>query len=263
VYKKYDEINRQILYMMEQTLQELGLSQKEVQVYLALLAERQAVSTVELAQKADLARTTVYDIVTTLMEKGLVSERKRGSTKVFEVDTPHHLFAYVHHKETQLETGKSQLKLVMSELERLKNPLLPAPSMSLYVGQEGLLRMWEMHVSEAMLTERSVRFLCNAQFFAQMNGELKSLGKRFADQGCIVKVLVYSPDEDPVFLKSRNFEVKTLKQELTFTSGMDIMGSYVGYWTQEGSEYHASSMENASISHMHQALFESLWAMEY
>lgn len=247
---------------MEHVLQKLGLSEKETQLYLALLQQKQACSAVELAAYTSLPRTTLYDVLLTLVEKGLVIEKKRGATKVFEVDSPHHLFAFVHKQEMQIEEGKSSLHSIMSDLERLKNPLLPAPQMALFVGEQALTQMWDMQVANSIAEEKYIRFLCNAHFFAQMSGELKALGKRFADQGCVVKVLVYSPEEDPIFLKSRNFEVKTLRQEITFTSGMDVIGSYIGYWTQEGTQVHASSMENPHIARMHHALFETLWALE-
>ncbi|MFN7160379.1 MAG: TrmB family transcriptional regulator [Candidatus Gracilibacteria bacterium] len=248
--------------MIEQTLQDLGLSIKETKVYLALLKTGGEATTIEIAQEADLPRTTVYDLLVSLGSKGIVVEKKRGSTKVFDVDTPQHLLAYISKQEMQLMIGKEHLKAVMGDLERLKNPLLPAASLSLYAGQEGLLRMWETHIQTAIQTERTIRFICNAQFFAQMSGEMKALGKRFEAEGCIVKVLVHSPEEDPVFLKTRNFEVKTVRQVMAFTSGMNVAGPYIGYWTEQGSSLQASSLENPQVAEMQKALFESLWAVE-
>lgn len=249
--------------MVEKTLQDLGLSIKETKVYLALLKFGGEATTVEIAKEADLARTTVYDLLLSLSEKGIVVEKRRGSTKVFDVDTPQHLFAYISKQEVQLMLGKEHLKSVMGDLERLKNPWLPAPSLSLYAGQEGLLRMWDTQLQTALRDEKIVRFVCNAQFFAQMNGEMKALGKRFEAEGCIVKVLVHSPEEDPVFIKTRNFEVKTVRQILAFSSGMNMAGPYIGYWTEQGSELQASSLENLQIAQMQKALFESLWAVEF
>lgn len=248
--------------MIEQTLQDLGLSIKETKVYLALLKVGGEATTIEIALEADLPRTTVYDLLQSLGEKGIVVEKRRGSTKVFDVDTPQHLFAFISKQETQLMLGKEHLKTIMGDLERLKNPLLPAVNLSLYAGQEGLLRMWETHASTALQTERTIRFICNAQFFAQMSGEMKALGKRFEAEGCVVKVLVHSQEEDPVFLKTRNFEVKTVRQVMAFTSGMNIAGPYVGYWTEQGSSLQASSYENPGVAEMQKALFESLWAIE-
>ena len=59
--------------MFEQFLEEIGLSEKEAKIYLALLqVDRDTIQ--DLATKTGINRTTVYPVLETLQKKGLVSE---------------------------------------------------------------------------------------------------------------------------------------------------------------------------------------------
>ena len=63
--------------MFEQFLEEIGLSEKEAKIYLALLQVDSALIS-DLAEKTKINRTTVYPVLESLAKKGLVSELQEG-----------------------------------------------------------------------------------------------------------------------------------------------------------------------------------------
>ena len=127
--------------MIEQ-LQKLGLSHKESQIYLACLelGVDSAVSTI--ASKANINRTTAYDVLDQLVQKGIViSHAKRGS-RYYEALPPVKLTAYLKEQSEKFARLAHEADALLPELEthhRISN----RPHVYFYEGEEGLIRVYE------------------------------------------------------------------------------------------------------------------------
>lgn len=99
--------------MLEKYLEELGLSDKEASVYLALL-EFENASPAQIAEKTKLNRSTVYVVLESLEKKGLASETNVGKTIHYQAAAPERLETYVE-----------QQKLKLGELERRLADIIP------------------------------------------------------------------------------------------------------------------------------------------
>src|SRR3989338_9719622 len=96
----------------EQALEDFGLSQKEVQVYLKLL--RIGESTVsKLSKETGINRVTIYDILKYLSAKGLVSSTVKNNVKVFSPANPKTILQI-------LEERKNKITAVLDALEKEK-----------------------------------------------------------------------------------------------------------------------------------------------
>jgi len=83
--------------MIEQkVLQNLGLSEKEAQVYLALL-ELGKSTVVQIAKQAQIKRPTTYLVLDSLKQKGLVSEIPEKSRTLYAPESPEALEQTVKH----------------------------------------------------------------------------------------------------------------------------------------------------------------------
>ena len=80
--------------MIEQ-LQKLGLSQKEASVYIATLELGEASPVSTIAKKAEVNRTTTYDILETLVQKGIVITSTHKKYKFYRAQPPEKLIAYL------------------------------------------------------------------------------------------------------------------------------------------------------------------------
>ena len=247
--------------MVEQVLQEIGLTPKEAQVYTCLLRTGGEGTTIEVAKHSVLPRTTVYDLLSSLCEKGLVVELRKGTTKTFSVETTHALFSYLSKQEEHIARSREKLKSVVTDLERLRNPALPVTSLRQFQGAEGIQRMLDEQIQETSDRDDTLNVMCNAQFFAQFQDYLREKSKSLLEKGYKVKVLVHSQEEDPVFIKIRNYEVKGTQQKYFFAAGMDIVGNFIGYWT-EMDTLSGMLLENEQIARMQRAVFEQLWNIE-
>ncbi len=100
-------------------LKDIGLTEYEAEVYLALLTHGQ-MSAYELAEKAGLYRQVVYDTLKRLEEKGFVSSVIEGKAKLFRASNPELILEFLNEK-----TGnyKQILPQLMRVNEASKQPL--------------------------------------------------------------------------------------------------------------------------------------------
>src|SRR3989344_8253028 len=83
-------------------LAELGLSDGEIKVYLSLL-KLGTVPVSRIKEDTGLHRTTIYDFVEKLLQKGLVSYVVRGNVKVYRAADPGKLKDFLGEKQSALE----------------------------------------------------------------------------------------------------------------------------------------------------------------
>ncbi|MBW3022926.1 helix-turn-helix domain-containing protein [Candidatus Woesearchaeota archaeon] len=85
-----------------EVLSDLGFSKNEIAAYLTLLDLGSATSW-EIAKKAKLHRTNIYDAIDRLVKKGVVSYIDKGGKKYYEVLDPNLLVNIVKEKEFSLQ----------------------------------------------------------------------------------------------------------------------------------------------------------------
>jgi len=96
--------------MNTQILQEIGLSNTEAKVYLALLELGSALAG-EITKKSEVNRTNVYDALERLIEKGLATYVVSANRKVFEPVNPERLQEILKEREEKLNSLMPELKL--------------------------------------------------------------------------------------------------------------------------------------------------------
>ena len=118
-------------------LKKLGLSDKEIKVYLALL-EYGAISVRGLADITDLNRGTVYDILKRLQELGLVGYYHHETKQKFTAEKPEKLINLLKTQEERIVELKSNLKDLVPELNSLKDKGANSPVTKYYEGTNGI-----------------------------------------------------------------------------------------------------------------------------
>jgi sugar-specific transcriptional regulator TrmB len=113
----------------------LGFSEKKAQIFLALLQLGET-NVVEIAQKAKLKRTTVYNILPELVDEGLVAVTSTDGHKRYFVTDPRIILKIL---ESKIENTKSFLPL----LTALHSVSIHQPKISLYEGESGARQIYE------------------------------------------------------------------------------------------------------------------------
>ena len=89
--------------MDRKILEDIGLTPKEVDVYLALIS-LDAASISEIRNKANVSRKSIYEILQKLLDKGLVSYIVKDNKKQYMAATPERFIELLKEKEANLET---------------------------------------------------------------------------------------------------------------------------------------------------------------
>ncbi len=124
---------------MEQILTNLGCGSKEIRVYIALLGFGVSSAT-ELGRETKLPRQTVYYLLDSLTEKGLVEQTDKRGVKQFFAD-PFKIKTVIDNKRHQLEINKKKLDLELTRFVSENHIGTELPKVQFYQGQEGLKRL--------------------------------------------------------------------------------------------------------------------------
>lgn len=127
-------------YMIE-ALKSVGLSDREVGVYIALLELGKGTVT-QITRKAGINRTTGYDILDSLLAKGIISISGKEPKQEYIAEAPGKIISYL---KEEIEKDKERLlraEKLIPELETLHN-VAGRPSVRFYEGTEGLRQVYE------------------------------------------------------------------------------------------------------------------------
>jgi len=127
---------------LKNLLIDVGLKEKEADVYLAILALGQGTAS-KIARRAHIVRTTVYDILSSLFDKGLVTLTGKEPKQEYVAESPDNLKIF-------LESRLGQMKTDLLDAERELIPQLKSihsvgnrPKVMFYEGEEGMRRVYE------------------------------------------------------------------------------------------------------------------------
>jgi sugar-specific transcriptional regulator TrmB len=124
--------------MFEKYLQEIGLSDKEASVYIALLSVDND-SVLDLASKTKINRTTIYPILESLAQKGLISEVKLDKKVRFQAEPPERLSTFVEKQKLLFEERSERIKDIIPRLKAIQRESGEKPVVKIYDGKEGAL----------------------------------------------------------------------------------------------------------------------------
>jgi sugar-specific transcriptional regulator TrmB len=134
---------------IKQLLKELGLVDKEPDVFLALLKTEGIQPASVIAKKSDLNRTTVYKILIKLAKMGLVTKTIHHGITAFFVEEPDkRLEALLDKRRKNIDRLSGDLLKIMPEIKNLQRYELTMPKMRVYDGFEGVIRAYEDTVVE-------------------------------------------------------------------------------------------------------------------
>jgi HTH-type transcriptional regulator, sugar sensing transcriptional regulator len=138
--------------MFEQLLEEVGLSEKEAKVYLALLqVDKDAIQ--DIAKKTGINRTTVYPVLESLQKKGLVSEVSEGKKVFYMAEPPERLETYVERQRVLFEEKSKRLKDVIPQIKSIQRESGERPVVKYFEGRDGAVsayeEFYEMHDNKA------------------------------------------------------------------------------------------------------------------
>jgi HTH-type transcriptional regulator, sugar sensing transcriptional regulator len=123
-----------------QFLREAGLTEGEAKVYLALLEI--GVSTAgPITDRADVAKSIIYQLLEKLIKKGLVSYIVKEKTKYFQAAPPTKIIDYVDERRAALERTRKKIEGLLPEL--MLKQRSASSEVRVYEGFKGLATVHE------------------------------------------------------------------------------------------------------------------------
>lgn len=118
-------------------LKKLGLAEKEVTIYLKLL-EAGPISVRRLAESAKLNRGSVYEVLKSLQEKGLVSYYNDATKQKFVAESPEQLQRLVQIEADRVRDLSEQMGSLVLELKSIRGQADKQPVTKLYEEDAGI-----------------------------------------------------------------------------------------------------------------------------
>lgn len=123
--------------MIEKELLKLGLSEKEIKVYMASM-ELGPKPVQEISRRANINRVTCYVILENLMDFGLVSRIEGEKGKIYAAENPEKLIQYLDKKEKEILSTKKEISEILPELLALFNRVGDRPVVRYLEGVQGI-----------------------------------------------------------------------------------------------------------------------------
>jgi len=246
--------------MLKNVLKNLNFTDKETVVYLALL-ELGSAKAGDIAKQADITRTTVYDILASLLKKGLVNKYKKGAQTYFAALEPNRLLTYID-REIEETTGrlvkqKGEVKHLLPELVSLQNRSNTKPKVQFFEGEKGVREAYD----DTLNAKDVIRAYANVQ---TMHDGLPNFfptyyKRRVEAKKPIRAIFTNNPASRKRAATDRN-ELRTtrfLPEGETFTPEVNIYNDKVliASWKEQM----AVVIESKEVADFQRTIFEQLW----
>lgn len=252
-----DEMTKKLLELFE-------LSPIEAEIYLCLYAKKPQ-TVVELSKNVGLARSTIYDNIEKLIQKGLAERIVLYKSQKFRAHPVNTLYTQIEEKQSnlnQLESAYEQLQKQLSFPHQLPNET----QVRYYHGKQGLQQM--MHNSLAADKEvvgYSVYGRVNivgSKFMKKWVAEFNrlKLNDRVITNPRPKTIEILKVDLKPEEHQQSKDDVRYLPEEQLYVSGDTTVYNNifaVCYW--QDSEVVGVEIENEELVKTQKSIFEMLW----
>lgn len=233
------------------TLEEIGLEEREVKVYLALL-ELDESTVLPIATKAGVKRTYTYDILDALQKKGLVGYVEKNGRRRYVAEDPKKL-------EQLLKERLQHLHDILPEISSLYNRNAQKPKVRFYEGPEAVRPLYE-----ELAHTKEYASLASPDHFYDLLGKdyIDYLTKNIVKNKCRARELFclsYTEVHFETMYQNELQRVKWLPEGVDLDTDMLIFADKL-ILISYGDTVHAISIEGSSIIDTHQKMFNLLWS---
>jgi sugar-specific transcriptional regulator TrmB len=236
-------------------LQRIGLDEKEIEIYLALLPLKMARASA-IAKAAKQSRSHTYLILRALEEKGLVSEVERGKVIHFIAEDPKRLLSYVQDREREYKELQPLVKSALPILSSLTGILPGKPRITMLQGEDGIRQLYRDILAQefrAIFNAQAMYDTFGRNIVVDMFGDDVRLqgrdlfvdneaGRRFANE----------------VTQTEGYEIRLLPKGISSYSEMIILGDTVSFFAYD-EDRTIVRIENKNIADACRSWFDVIW----
>lgn len=233
-----------------------GFGDKKAKVYLAMLELGETTAT-EIAKKAGLKRTTVYNILPELLSDSIIASTKHKGRKYFYIDDPKDI-------RRQMEYRISHIDTLIQKLLPLHSLVHDKPSIKVYEGIHGLEKTYEEVVTTLAPGETHRAYLGSSQAYEGIHKDLiAKWAKARVDKNCPSRMITnVSPlaEEWKKTSKQDKREIKTVKNLNYLNGELKIYGNKVAL-TAYKEDYRSIVIDSKDVASVMKSMFDNLWEL--
>lgn len=242
--------------MHEEILIKTGLSTREVKLYEALLNNGEQMAS-SLAKKTGSIRTNVYDILSTLIKKGLVAFVVRNGKKYFRATDPEKLIDFIDAQQNDLDEIKEDVKKIIPQLQPATiNSSVPI--IEVYEGKEGLKTILSMSIRESLKTKKEILGISvQQQKCRELAGVYHIRWYKDREKYRLKSRYLMSIEEKIIPVKYTQFKV--LPKKAKNPQEIFIFGDITTQFFFVGGSFTAIVIKNKEITETYRDYFNFLW----
>ncbi len=232
-------------------MEKLGLSGKETRIYLASLDLGDS-SFSEIAKKANIPRTSCYNIVELLVSKGFLNVFQMGSRHLYRAENPDKFLISLREQE-------AALREIMPQLKSRHKSSGGKPTIYFHEGVQGINNILE----DILARQRPLLAITSIDAAIDVLGHgLADFIQRRYKKHLRVKLLTHQ-SEKTLKLKRRDGlelrQTKFLPHDFQFKTANFIYGNRIAMIDFQKKNPFGLIIEDENITETQRMLFESIW----
>lgn len=250
---------------VEKLLSEINFSRKEQAVYLAILELGEAPVS-PIAKRARINRGTAYDILRSLVAKGLVAKSIKNRKLYYSALGVEGLEGYLDAQKSDWEEKLEHFYNLKTQLAALSGSAGVRPAVRFFEGKMGVK---EVFLDQIRGEHKEILSYSVASKLEEMFGTyIKTFARQKARAGIVTRVV--APEERALtkylekYYQSRTrrlFNIKTVpKESFPFGVEMNIYGNKVALISLEEEELVGIIIESPVLAKNQRLIFELLWS---
>jgi sugar-specific transcriptional regulator TrmB len=124
--------------MVEDTLRELGLNDKEIKIYLSLLPLGSAPASI-LGKRTKITRSTAQYSCQQLVKKGLISVIEKNNSFIYTPESPDKIIYLLEQQKKEIENKEAQVNRIIGNLKNMMSTSAVLPKVQFFEGKQGII----------------------------------------------------------------------------------------------------------------------------
>lgn len=246
--------------MLKNLLIDVGFTPKEAEVYLALLHAGSRPASV-IANKTGLNRITAYQMLLSLVRKGVVSVVLRANVKYFTAEKPERILSFLENQKAQYEESCKAVEKQLPLFQQLVNPSNSAPVVRSFNGINGIYSIYE----DTLESAESVHLIHD---FSETRDELRNYLldnyiPRRAKKGIACKVILPKNKTNRNFAEMDKKDLRDIRyvspKELSFNTAILLYAGKTGIVSYKQNEQFGTIIESPAFYNTMMGMFSVLW----
>lgn len=255
--------------LIQDELKKIGLGDYESLIYAVLLRNSPTTASI-LARKCNLARSSVYTTLNSLIAKGLVATSYKNETKQFIAQDLSVLEQYLKKEKDQITQKFQIFESLKINLQSLTNQSFNLPQIIFFEGQEGLKKIYLSMLIDA--PKNSTLYLLRNEFIWEKSWEFtfdddwqEKTKYHKINKNISTKVLINDSEIEhqnlKVYQSRKNLEFKYLsKKDSVKDFAMYIIGDIVSILSMENNNLIGIKITNQNLADNFKNIFNSIWS---